>query len=78
VTTNEDKPSDGKVIANLILNDLKGILNKKKRTIATSHIPPEVVGFFGRCINNGSLTKKQVKNLMADWDPPEPENYHGK
>lgn len=56
-----------KEIANLIMNDLKGLLKKHKLKIEQCPLKPEVIGFLGRAISTNSLTKKQAKTLMAKW-----------
>ena len=62
-----ESKTPGKEIANLIMNDLKGLLKKNKLTIEESPIAPEFIGFLGRCIASGSLDKKQAKKLLTDF-----------
>jgi Asp-tRNA(Asn)/Glu-tRNA(Gln) amidotransferase B subunit len=66
-TVNGSIDLSGKVIANLIMNDLKGLLNKYKLKIEQCPLKPEVIGFLGRSIASNNLTKKQAKALMAKW-----------
>ena len=54
----------GKAIANFILNDLKGILNKRKLTIEQCPLATEVVGFLVRQTVNGNLNKQKLKPLV--------------
>ncbi len=49
----------------MVMNDLKGLLKKHKRTIETCPLPAEYVGFLAICATNGSLTMKQVKALLV-------------
>ncbi len=58
--------SDGKLIANLLINDLKGLLKKSKLTIDQCPIKPELMGFLARGINQGTLTRKFVKKFLIN------------
>ena len=49
------------------MNDLKGLLKKHKLTIQECPLKPEVIGFLGRSISTGALSKKQAKTLMTKW-----------
>jgi len=62
-----ERAGAGKVIANFIINDLKGMLSKRKLTIEQCPIAPEVIGFLGRAVAAGSLTKKQMRKLVQTW-----------
>jgi Asp-tRNA(Asn)/Glu-tRNA(Gln) amidotransferase B subunit len=59
-----EEKTEGKQIANIIINDPLGLLKKRKLTIDESPIKPELMGFLGRAIHNGTLTKKYVKQFL--------------
>lgn len=63
----EETQSEGKVIANLIMNDLKSLLKKNKLTIEQSPLAPEVIGFLGRSIASGALKKQKARDFLAKW-----------
>ena len=69
----EDK-SDGKVIANFILNEMTGMVRKHKTTIVDCGITPEVIGFLCRQVKDGTLTPKQRKALVEKWLTERDEN----
>lgn len=70
--------SIGKTVANLIMNDLKGLLKKEKLPIEESPIAPEVVGFLGRQVADGQMLLKEARKKLKKWfyenleDKPKP------
>ncbi len=62
-----ENKSDGKVIANFLLNDLLGILRKKKIKIENCPISPEVLGFLCRTVNRGDLDRKSLIKFVVKW-----------
>lgn len=63
----QQKQNPNKIIVNFIMNDLKGILNKKKLSIENCPIAPEVIGFLARLVSENYLDKKQMKKLVTKW-----------
>lgn len=62
-----DQEKYGKPIANFILNDLKGILNKRKLSFDDCPLAPEVIGFLVRASINGQLDKRKIRPLVEKW-----------
>ena len=56
-----DEPPDpiGKIVANLLLNDIKGLLNKHKLTIEQCPISPAVLALLARFIRMRHYQKEQ-------------------
>ncbi len=59
--------TSGKIIANLLINNLKGELKRRNLSIIESPIKFEALGFLGRAIQCGALTQKQVKEIIINW-----------
>lgn len=57
----------GKAIANLILNDLQGLLKKHSISVQDSPVKPEALGFLGRRVADGSLSSQQARKLLTRW-----------
>lgn len=60
----DDKPSIGKVIANIINNDLKALLKKHKLSIEECPVSPDDLAAIARFMRVGLLDKKQVKQML--------------
>lgn len=56
--------TSGKIIANLLNNQILGLLKKNKLTIEECPVAPEFLSFLARCIERGDLDKKQAKELI--------------
>jgi len=57
----------GKIAANLIINDLLGLLKKNKLTIEQSPIKPETIRMFAELQHKGLLTNKSVRKLLTKF-----------
>lgn len=65
--TTEQKIAHKKLVANFILNDFKGILNKYKLTIKTVPMHPDALGFLCKGVILGWWDKKYLKDVTEKW-----------
>lgn len=56
-----------KIIANFLLNDMRGMLNRRKLELTDCGISPEAIGFMARMVHLGLVDKRVMRRLIEQW-----------